>query len=242
MLSLLLLVASAFAYDSLKCDCHMMFGGSSGEQVCEMLNICSAEDLDLDMVDMVPIILPGILNAPGIQLTNMIPEESSYFVQNDKVCALCKEVLTKAEQELPQLEPKAEAVCDRFNATVKKLLCQKAIKKAFDEIENLDPEGTCEKIKLCSNSTTPIRLGREQNQLMKPNADYCAICEKVWGFVQQFDDQIKTGLDALCQKITGAKEKACEFAVSYLTSWISAHDAATACADVHLCNSTRTLS
>jgi len=321
MLSLVLLFISSLAYDANKCDCHMVLGFMDGEKVCDALNICSASDVDLNLMELAPLYLPTVLATPGLQLTNIVSSEllnSGY--QDDKYCELCESVVKEAEDELPTIEPKLEAICSKLNSTVKTLLCQKAIKKVFEEIESHEPtpETICEKVKLCNstsivfgeekkvelpkidfcsicekvvqkgedelpviepkleaacsrlNSTvktlvcqkaikkafeeiesneptaetvcekvklcnsTSIIIGEE-----KPNVDFCAACEKVWDFAQKYDTEIKTALDALCQKLgSTTKDKACELAVNYVTSWIDSHSAQVACADVHLCNST----
>jgi len=324
MLSILLLFVSSLAYNANKCDCHLMLGFLDGEKVCDALNICSASDVDLNLMELAPLYIPTMLSTPGLQLTNVISSESlTSGLQDDKYCTLCENVVKKAEDELPTIEPKLEQICSRLNSTVKTLLCQKAIKKVFEEIENIEPETICEKVKLCNstsiiigeekkaelpnidfcsicekvvkkaedelptiepkleqvcsrlNSTvktllcqkaiqkafeeieniepeticekvklcnsTSIITGEEKKAEL-PNVDFCAACEKVWNFAQAHDDQIKTVLDTLCQKLGSAtKDKACEFAVNYLTSWIDSHSAQEACADVHLCNSTSSL-
>jgi len=203
--------------------------GNAGK-FCDSLGVCSAEELDLDLIDMAPLYLPGLLNAPGIQLTGVLPPKEVSNVGNDVACTVCKDAIQLVEQEMPTIEPKLEAVCSRLNSTVKKLVCQKGVQKACQEIENLDPEATCEKVHLC-NATAPI-------EFKKPNVDVCAACEKAWGFVQQYDEKIESFLDGLCQKVNNTvADKACEFAVSYLGKWITAHNSTVACQDLHLCSS-----
>jgi len=238
MLSLLLFIVTSLAYDADNCDCHIMLGtldGTDGDagKFCDSLGVCSADELNLDLIDMAPLYLPGLVNAPGIQFSGVIPPKTFTTVGNDALCTVCKDAIQMVEQKLPTIEPKLEAICDRVNSTIKKLVCQKAIKTAVKKIEGLDPEATCEKVHLC-NATSTIVIEKIQT----PNVDLCSACEKAWGVVQKYDDQIKTALDGLCQKINNTMaDKACEFGVNYLSKWVSAHNATVACEDLHLCSS-----